>query len=206
MLREERELRRLSLTDLSTRTRIKPEYLQALEANQFDKLPAATFVKGYIRAYAKLFGFDEQPLIALLRRDFKESAKGRLVPREFIHPLMKRRLTWTSVTMVMVAAATVFLTLLAYVGWQWYDFNRPPSLEVNAPAENAVVAAQIVVSGTTDPEATVLVNAQPVALQPDGSFSTEVFIPREGLASITVEAQDHRGKSNLVQRTVTVRY
>lgn len=206
MLREERQLRRLSLEDMAARTRIRQEYLQALENNQFSSLPAATFVKGYIRAYAQLLGFDEQPLIALLRRDFKESAKGRLVPREFIHPLLKRRTSWTPVTAVVMVAAAIFVTLLSYVGFQWYQFNKPPQLAVTAPAEDAVVAAQVVVEGTTDPEAVLLVNAQPVSLKQDGSFSTEVFIPREGLASVTVEAKDRRGKSTVVQRTVTVKY
>jgi cytoskeleton protein RodZ len=46
LLRQEREAHRLPLPELAKRTRIRLEYLEALEHNQFDRLPAATFVKG----------------------------------------------------------------------------------------------------------------------------------------------------------------
>jgi hypothetical protein len=77
---------------------------------------------------------------------------------------------------------------------------------VTSPEENQMVAAQIEVLGKTTVEAMVLVNNQPVALQPDGSFKTEVYMPKEGISSITVEARDRQGKSSLVQRTIYVRF
>ncbi len=206
ILKEERQFHRLSLEELAKRSRIRPEYLVALENNQFDQLPAAAFVKGYIKTYAQTFGFDPQPLLGILRRDFKESAKGKLVPREFIKPVLKRRQFWRPITGLMVILSSVFITLLLYVGVQWYNLNKPPELEVETPTENAEVASQVEVVGKTNPEAIVSVNNQPVALQPDGSFSTEIFLPQEGIASVTVEAKDRRGKSNLVQRTVYVRF
>ncbi|PIR59012.1 MAG: hypothetical protein COU69_02305 [Candidatus Pacebacteria bacterium CG10_big_fil_rev_8_21_14_0_10_56_10] len=206
ILKEERQRYRMTLSEVARRTRIRQEYLTALESNDFRRLPAAAFVKGYIKAYAKLFGFDPQPLVAVLRRDYKQSAKGRLVPREFLKPVLRRRLVWGPVTLVVLVVASLFVTLLGYVGFQWHSLNQPPQLELSAPADNQLVAAQIKVAGRTEPEATVLVNAQPVAIQPDGSFQTEVFVSREGLTTITVEASDRRGKTNLVQRTVTVRF
>jgi cytoskeleton protein RodZ len=206
ILREERVRHRVSIEDVSKRTRIRLSYLQALEDNQFHLLPAAPFVRGYIRAYAELFGFEYAPVLALLRRDYKESAKGQLVPLEFIKPMLKKRQVWTPVTVVLVIAVMMFASLLGYVGVQWYSFTKPPALEIFEPAESAFVSSQVVVKGQTINEAVVLVNAQPVSLQADGTFQTEVFIPREGVASITIEATDRRGKTNVVQRTVTVQF
>ncbi|MBD3279378.1 MAG: hypothetical protein GF390_01560 [Candidatus Pacebacteria bacterium] len=206
ILQEERQFHRLSLPELAKKSRIRLEYLRALEKNQFDQLPAATFVKGYIKTYARLFGFDHQPLLALLRRDYKESAKGKLVPREFVKPVIKKRQLWTPVTILVIVMASVFLTLLGYVGFQWYNLNKPPSLEVYAPQEDQFVAGTVVVEGQTLPEAVVTVNSQPVALQPDGSFQTEVYLPQEGISTITIEATDRRGKTSLLQRTVYVKF
>ncbi|HYD35239.1 MAG TPA: helix-turn-helix domain-containing protein [Vitreimonas sp.] len=206
ILGEEREFHRLSLADLAKRTRIRLEYLQALENNEFDKLPSSTFVKGYIRTYGQIFGFDYLPLLALLRRDFKESAKGKLVPREFIKPVLKKRPFWTPITAAMVVLGTLFLTLITYVLVQWYHFTKPPLLEVFSPEADAFVSAQVMVEGRTNPEAVVAVNAQPVSLQPDGSFRYELYLPREGITTITVEATDRRGKTNLLQRTVYVKF
>lgn len=206
ILHEERSRHRVTLEEVSRRTRIRLEYLEALEKNHFQLLPAAPFVRGYIRAYAELFGFEYEPVLALLRRDYKESAKGQLVPLEFIKPLLKKRQIWTPVTMLLVAAVVMFASLLGYVGFQWYTFTKPPALVVTQPADDAFVSSQVIVSGQTTTYAVLMINAQPVALQPDGSFSTEIFIPREGVASITIEATDRRGKSNIIQRTVTVQF
>lgn len=206
MLKEEREKYRLTLDEVAKRTRIRAEYIQALEESRFQDLPAAPFVKGYIKTYAKLLGLTYQPLIALLRRDYKESAKGALIPREFFAPVMQDRLRWSPVTFIALAAVCVFMTLFGYVGIQWYTLNKPPELTITTPTEKAVVASKVIVSGKTHPEATVLVNLQPVSLQQSGTFETEVFIPREGVSTITIEAADRRGRTTIEQRTVVVEF
>jgi cytoskeletal protein RodZ len=206
ILREERQRYRLSIKKLAQKTCIKEKYLRALEDNQFDQLPAATFVKGYIKIYAQIFSFDHQPLIALLRRDFKESVKGQLVPREFIKPVLKKRQLWGPATFVVLGLALTFITLISYVGFQWYRLAQPPDLKIISPVEDSLVAARVSVSGQTDIDVIVTVNSQPVALQSDGSFETEVYLLREGVNTISIEAQDRRGKTTLVQRLVRVKF
>lgn len=206
ILREERERHHLPIQKLAKKTLIKEKYLRALEENKFDQLPAATFVRGYIKIYAQLFGFDHQPLVALLRRDFKESVKGRLVPREFIKPVLKKRQAWGPATFVVLGLALTFMTLISYVGFQWHMLTQPPVLKITSPAEDSLVAARVSVEGLTAPDAIVTVNSLPVALQIDGSFETEVYLSREGVNTISVEAQDRRGKTTLVQRSVRVKF
>ena len=206
LLKEKRTFHRLSLEGLSEKTKIKIEYLEALENNEFGKLPAASFVRGYIKTYARIFRFDHQPLIALLRRDFKESAKGMLVPREFIKPILKKRQLSHPITIFALSLVSIFIVLFAYVGLQWYNLQKPPMLEIYAPEEDALVSSQVVIEGKTVPDAVLAVNAQPVALQQDGSFRTEIFLPREGIFTITIEARDRREKSSVIQRTVYVKF
>lgn len=206
ILREERQRQGLTLKQMSELSKIKLSYLQALEKNEFDQLPPSTFVKGFIRAYARILDFDVKPLLALLRRDYKEDKSGKFLPREFMRPVMKKQNFWKPVTLAVVSLGIIFLMLLGYVGWQWYSLNRPPELEVFKPEDNQFVSAQVVVEGQTLPEAMVSVNAQPVAIRPDGSFRTEVYLPKEGIATVTVEAVDQRGKSSLVQKTVYVKF
>lgn len=206
ILRQEREKHHLSIADLAHKSRIRKDYLIALEDNDFVSLPSATFVKGYIRTYGKIFGFDHRPLQAILRRDFKESAKGRLVPREFINPVLKKKFTWTPVTIAVLVLSGIFISFVGYVMVAWFNLQKPPQLEVFAPDNNQTVSAQVIVEGKTLPDAVVSINAQPVSLQVDGSFKTEVFLPREGINTITISSQDRRGKSTTVQRTVKVEY
>ncbi len=62
-LRRERELRKITLEELSAQTRIRPEYLHAIEAERFEKLPGLTFVKGYLRAYANGIGLIPEEVV-----------------------------------------------------------------------------------------------------------------------------------------------
>jgi len=57
-LRRERELRKISLRELSKNTRVREHILKAIEEDRYDLLPSPTFVKGFLTAYAKYVGLD----------------------------------------------------------------------------------------------------------------------------------------------------
>jgi len=51
-LRQERERQQVSLQDIAATTKIQLKFLEALEHDAYDQLPAAPFVVGFLRAYA----------------------------------------------------------------------------------------------------------------------------------------------------------
>src|SRR2546428_10025129 len=59
-LREARLRQGLDFPELEHSTKIRAKYLRALEDEQFDVLPAQTYVKGFLRAYAEYLGLDGQ--------------------------------------------------------------------------------------------------------------------------------------------------
>jgi Helix-turn-helix domain/RodZ C-terminal domain len=59
-LREARNRQQLDLTDVEQATKIRARYLQALEEEAFEVLPAQTYVKGFLRTYADYLGLDGQ--------------------------------------------------------------------------------------------------------------------------------------------------
>jgi cytoskeletal protein RodZ len=61
--RKAREKKEISLDDVSKVTKIGTRMLQAIEAENFDQLPGGVFNKGFIRAFAKCVGLDEQEAI-----------------------------------------------------------------------------------------------------------------------------------------------
>lgn len=206
VLQAERLAQKISLTQLSALSRIKVDLLMALEANEFGALPAAVFVKGYIRAYARILDFDYQPVTALLRRDFKESAKGQLVSREFVKSSLRRGQWLTPIRFIALSAVLSLVIIFSYLAWQWQMVALPPMLVITAPSESAIVASKLVVKGMTQPDNIVVVNEEPVAIRPDGSFETEIVLPAEGLATLKITATDRKGKQTLKERTVTVKY
>jgi cytoskeletal protein RodZ len=61
--RKERERRDIKLEDVSNSTKIGSRMLRAIEEERFDQLPGGVFNKGFIRAYAKYLGLDEEETI-----------------------------------------------------------------------------------------------------------------------------------------------
>src|SRR5689334_18046193 len=59
-LREARLRQGLDFPELEQATKIRGKYLRALEDEEFDVLPAQTYVKGFLRAYAEYLGLDGQ--------------------------------------------------------------------------------------------------------------------------------------------------
>jgi cytoskeletal protein RodZ len=62
-LRRQREQRGITLEAISSTTKISTRMLRALEEEHFDQLPGGVFNKGFIRAYARQVGLDEEEAI-----------------------------------------------------------------------------------------------------------------------------------------------
>jgi cytoskeleton protein RodZ len=62
-LRSTRERRGLSIDQVAQDTRISPRFLEALEAEQFNELPAPVYVRGFLRSYANYLQIEAQPLL-----------------------------------------------------------------------------------------------------------------------------------------------
>src|SRR6202040_2454234 len=63
-LRQQREQRGISLDAISTVTKISPRMLRAIEDEHFDQLPGGVFNKGFVRAYARQVGLDEEEAVS----------------------------------------------------------------------------------------------------------------------------------------------
>ena len=82
-LREARLRQGLDLADIERATKIRPKYLRALEDEQFEVLPAQTYVKGFLSTYAEFLGLDGQLYV--------DEFNSRYVTREEELPFRPRR-------------------------------------------------------------------------------------------------------------------
>ena len=202
ILKSKREAKKVSLTDLSRVTKIQKKHLQALEENQWSKLPELVFVKGYLISYAQALDFDARPVLAILRRDYpfpKQKQSGwlnKIQPKKSFSV----KISWFALGLLLVVG-----TISAYILFQWYVVNQPPSLIIYAPENQTEVAQEVVVRGATLPDVNVRVNDRPVALDPDGNFTTKIKFPVSGLAAVIISAEDQRGHKSEVIRYVQVK-
>jgi len=63
-LKQEREKRKITLEQISSSTKIGTRMLQALEEDKFNQLPGGIFNKGFVRAYSRCVGLDEDQTVA----------------------------------------------------------------------------------------------------------------------------------------------
>src|ERR1700690_439182 len=63
-LKREREMRGVSLDEITAATRIATRFLQAIENEQWDQLPGGVFNRGFVRAVAHYLGLDEENIVA----------------------------------------------------------------------------------------------------------------------------------------------
>jgi len=90
-LRHERESRNTRIQDVSAQTHIGLQYLEALENNDFDALPGPRgFGKLYIRAYAKVLGFDPTSLIDAYEQERRKRFEADAVVPTVEPPRKKR--------------------------------------------------------------------------------------------------------------------
>src|SRR6202049_1300492 len=63
-LKRERELRSVTLEEISAATRIATRFLKAIENEEWDQLPGGVFNRGFVRAVARYLGLDEENTVA----------------------------------------------------------------------------------------------------------------------------------------------
>jgi cytoskeletal protein RodZ len=77
-LRRQREARGITLAELSHATKIKEQILQLLEDAALESLPARVFVVGYVGAYARAVGADEDEAMARLKLHAPDAAPAEI--------------------------------------------------------------------------------------------------------------------------------
>ncbi len=177
-LKKEREQRGISLDDISLTTKIGTRLLRALEEEKFDQLPGGIFNKGFVRAYARHIGVDEDQAVAdymtavgadqpkpaeevfPLQAPAQRPPKPEPAPR--IHVVREGRREPAAEVPWGMLAILLLVVALAFASWSY--FHREPALERNrvAPPSTAQPAPPAAPSPqtTTPPTAPSSANTQ----------------------------------------------
>jgi len=113
-LQREREMRGITLEEIADSTKIGTRSLRALEEEDFDKLPGGIFNKGFVRAYARYLGIDEEQAVTDLLAATGESEPPLPNP----HPTEKLTAYRSSHRGWAVALALLALAAGGYAAWR----------------------------------------------------------------------------------------
>lgn len=157
-LAAERERHGLSRAEVAQRLHMSALQVEALEGDDFARLPKGTFLRGFVRNYAKLLGIAPEPLLGMLAQTGpREPAPGIVVPTQNIRfdPLSER----FSGPYVKAATLALVAVVLAFAAMYWWLFIRP-----TPPAVKKLEIGPVAVAPTspTQPGA----DAAPSAPQP----------------------------------------
>lgn len=113
-LRRERELRQITLREISEATKINLRYLDALERDDFRHLPGGVFNKGFVRAYAQFIGVDPEAMVtAYLEEDGRQQTRVQRIAGPVANVPEIVESTPSVGIRLWVAALVVVLVLLA---------------------------------------------------------------------------------------------
>ncbi len=198
LLHNARLEKKLELSVVEKATKIREKFLVALENNDFDKLPPGTFTKGFIKNYAAFLGLPAEEILAFYRRQVNEE-KVPVLPLE--GPKIGR-FALTPQFFTTSAVGILVVLFFAYLVFSYFQFAGSPALVINSPRNNSVVSEeQIEVVGKTDPEATLSVNGQTVAVSENGTFDVKIPL-QPGLNILTITATNKFKRQTTMVRSL----
>jgi cytoskeleton protein RodZ len=134
-LREARVRRGVDFAQAELTTKIRGKYLRALEDEQFEMLPAETYVKGFLRTYAEYLGLDGQLYVDEYNSRFvigDEHGEAR-ARRSATRPQRRNRRIETNVVLVALAAIAI-LTVIVISAWKTTDHGNDAQPPATTPA------------------------------------------------------------------------
>jgi cytoskeleton protein RodZ len=183
-LKREREQRKITLDDISLATKIGTRFLAALEEEHFDRLPGGIFNKGFVRAYARHLGIDENQAIA----DFVAASAPSLPesPPEDTPvlaamavrvPESKKKSRGNDGIPWGIVAIVLLITAFGFALWGFHSREKPaPRVAVPLPAGSSAGASQAAPFG-----------AAPVSNS--GAFVVLIKAREDSWVSITADGQ-----------------
>ena len=188
-----------SAEKLAHATNIPERYINAFLKNDFKKLPAGVYARGYVFKIAQALNHDGGELWNLYKKEAGEtlraSGKADKLPanRFVIKKLNKKTL----------AAIVVAVLVIAYLLFRANDLVGLPTLKLTANLDDAVVfRSPLAISGKVEPRDIVAGNGENIAVGDDGSFEKE-FALQPGINAIEFKVRRLLGKEMTEVKRVT---
>ncbi len=148
-LREARTRLGLGVADVANRIKFAPRQIEALEADDFAHLPEITFVRGFVRSYARLLQLDPAPLLAALPGAVVQAAPAIAntlaeVPFPDVYSARKPNIIWLAAALAVAAALALFAWLHGNAPSAPKAPKAPKASRVETPAPAAALPASAV--------------------------------------------------------------
>lgn len=193
-LKQLREQQDMSIKELSKKTRIAIDYLQALEECRFDDLDhSIVYKKNFIKKYVSALHEDPQPFLD----QFNTEELTQKDKEKRNHPCIgcsKTSLTnMPNILKLTTIGVTVF-GLLLYLGIHVHNILQAPELTLISPTDGYITEENnTTIKGNTQPETKIMVNEEPISNDEHGNFEQTINLS-PGINTLVVTAKNKHGK------------
>ncbi|KKR71174.1 MAG: hypothetical protein UU12_C0006G0003 [Candidatus Woesebacteria bacterium GW2011_GWA2_40_7b] len=199
ILSQARVNKKYSLADVEGLTKIKNSFLDAIEKQRWEDLPPFPTVLGFVKSLSAALGVDTNLAVAVLKRDYPPQ-KLNINPK----PDVSAKFTWSPKLTFTLGVGVILVTVLGYLVFQYSRFISPPNLIIESPKEGQVVSGgSVLVFGSTETDAKIIVNNQPVLVSDDGKFSVSIGVTKD-TKEIDIVATSRSGKMTTIRRTIKI--
>ena len=175
-LRQQREIRNINLREISENTKIGMRYLEALEEDRFEVLPAPIFAKGFLREYAKYVGLDPDEVVNFyLTAEQRHRAEHGGDDASGVHPVPPHGYNTPVSTapppnpLPWLIAAVLIVLALVIGGIVWYVKHRHAAAPATSEQPEAVATPTLLAEeAPTPPLAPIVAPSPPSAPQVTG--------------------------------------
>ncbi|MFH1749514.1 MAG: RodZ domain-containing protein [bacterium] len=202
-LRKARLKVELSLEQAEHITKIKQKYLEALENNDYTSLPSSTYIKCFIRTYARVLNLPVSELLSQYRQEGEfESSKfeSNFSPKK---DLQKPIFVLTPTKIASFIVGLVIVVFGSYLWFQVSGFAAAPEIKLTNPdsSKTEITASSIKLTGKTDAGSNLFLNQQAVGIDTMGEFEVEIRL-KEGVNLLELISENKLGKQT--KKTITV--
>jgi len=199
IIKDARVRKNYSLKRIEEITRIKSNFIELIENEKWSELPPFPTVLGFVKSLTSPLGISEKTAVATLKRDYPPKVLN-INPK----PDVSSRFTWSPRLTFIVGIILAMLFIFGYLAFQYIGFISPPRLTLDSPKENQVVdGSSVLVFGSTETDAKIVVNNQPVLVDNDGKFTVSISVTSE-TKEIIVKTISRSGKETAISRRIQV--
>ena len=200
-LKEMRHVLNYTLQEMSQKTKIQKQYLQALEKGQYHQLPEPIYTRNYLKTYVRALGGDISYFVEQFEKERGtcDYLKRACFPRQKVRPIF-----FLLTSKYLRSSLLVLLAFLvtSYLGFQIFSLLKPPTILVFEPSDGLVTSDSVItVSGQGEEGVIVSINETTVLLKQDGSFKSDIIL-EEGLNVISIEGAKRYSRSATSYRRV----
>ena len=198
-LKNQRESKKISLREVSKNTRVREHILRAIEEDQLDLLPAATYVRGFLLAYAKYLRLDPNDVLLRYERALKGEPAAPpppqpLKPKRKIPPTQpskpKQKVLWNTKQMWVVVGVIVASFIIFYF-FSPYSSKLPiePLPERSVEGKPSIVPSPPAAATTRTPEEKPVVEARK-PLTPSSPVTATTSVQEKKALSLQLKAAE----------------